>query len=121
MGGKKFKDVFGDKNHIDAQVLMRTDLIKFSMDINARYVKTFANNKSGYGGLTIRTSDAVAFMFGYVPIQDLKQNLQVGYSYDLTLFNKLSNISRGTHEIFVKYCFIIPEPPKESSRHPRWL
>lgn len=119
MGGKKFADVFGGL--IDAQVLMRTDLVKFSADINARYIKQFANSKTGYGGLTIRTSDAVAFMFGYTPLVDDKQSLTVGYSYDLTLFNKLSNISRGTHEILVKYCFNIPEPPKESSRHPRWL
>jgi type IX secretion system PorP/SprF family membrane protein len=115
MGGKKFADFFGGT--IDAQVLMRTDLVKFSADINARYIYDFGNSRVGYGGLTVRTTDAVAFMFGYTPIE----NLTVGYSYDLTLFNKLSNISRGSHEILVKYCYNIPEPPKESSRHPRWL
>lgn len=115
MGGKKMKDIFGGT--IDAQVLMRTDMVKFSADINARYIYDFGNSKVGYGGLTIRTTDAVAFMFGYTPME----NFTVGYSYDLTLFNKLSNISRGSHEILVKYCYNIPEPPKANARHPRWL
>ena len=115
MGGKKMKDVLGGT--IDAQVLMRTDMIKFSADINARYIYDFGNSKQGYGGLTIRTTDAVAFMFGYTPME----NLTVGYSYDLTLFNKLANISRGSHEILIKYCYVIPEIPIGSTRHPRWL
>jgi type IX secretion system PorP/SprF family membrane protein len=115
MGGKKFDDIMGGT--IDAQVLMRTDMVKFSADINARYIYDFGNSKLGYGGLTVRTTDAIAFMFGYTPIP----NLTVGYSYDLTLFNKLSNISRGSHEILVKYCYNLPEPPKSNARHPRWL
>ena len=96
---------------------MRTDLVKFSADINARYIYDFGDSKLGYAGMTIRTTDAVAFMLGYTPIE----NLTVGYSYDLTLFNKLSNVSRGSHEILVKYCYNLPEPPKSNARHPRWL
>ena len=114
MGGKKFANMFGGT--IDAQVLMRTDLVKFSADFNARYIYDFGNSKMGYGGLTVRTSDAVALMFGYTPMP----NLTVGYSYDITV-NKLSSISRGSHEIFFKYCYNLPEPPKQSARHPRWL
>jgi type IX secretion system PorP/SprF family membrane protein len=115
MGGKKFHDILGGT--IDAQVLMRTDMVKFSADINARYIYDFGNSKVGYGGMTIRTTDAIAFMFGYTPME----NLTVGYSYDLTLFNKLSSISRGSHELLVRYCYNIPEPPKQNARHPRWL
>ena len=115
MGGKKFADIAGGT--IDAQVLMRTDLVKFSADINARYIYDFGDSKLGYAGMTVRTTDAIAFMFGYTPIE----NLTVGYSYDLTLFNKLSNVSRGSHEILVKYCYNLPEPPKSNARHPRWL
>ena len=115
MGGKKFDNVMSGK--IDAQVLMRTDLVKFSADINARYIYDFGDSKLGYAGLTVRTTDAIAFMFGYTPID----NLTVGYSYDLTLFNKLSNISRGSHEILVKYCYNLPEIPMSNARHPRWL
>jgi len=115
MGGKKFQDILGGT--IDAQVLMRTDMVKFSADINARYIYDFGNSKVGYGGMTIRTTDAIAFMFGYTPLE----NLTVGYSYDLTLFNKLASISRGSHELLVRYCYNIPEPPKQNARHPRWL
>ena len=113
-GGKKFANMFGGT--IDAQVLMRTDLRKFSADFNASYIYDFGNSKIGYGGLTVRTSDAVALMFGYTPME----NLTVGYSYDITV-NKLSSISRGSHEIFFKFCYDLPEPPKQSARHPRWL
>jgi type IX secretion system PorP/SprF family membrane protein len=115
MGGKKFFDIAGGT--IDAQVLMRTDLVKFSADINARYIYDFGDSKLGYAGMTVRTTDAIAFMFGYTPIE----NLTVGYSYDLTLFNKLSNISRGSHELLVRYCYNLPEPPKSRASHPRWL
>ena len=114
MGGKKFANMFGGT--IDAQVLMRTDLIKFSADFNTRYIYDFGNSKQGYAGLTVRTSDAVALMLGYTPLE----NLTVGYSYDLTV-NRLSSISRGSHEIFFKYCYDLPEPPKQSARHPLWL
>jgi type IX secretion system PorP/SprF family membrane protein len=110
MGGKKFRDVAG--GDIDANVLMRTDLVKFSADINARYIW----RDIAYGGLTYRTSDAVAIMLGWVPIQ----NMTVGYSYDITT-NKLSSVSRGSHEILLKYCYFLPPPPIQKSKHPRWL
>jgi cysteine desulfurase/selenocysteine lyase len=101
---------------IDVQALMRTDFVKFSADINARYIYTLQDDKQVYGGLTYRTSDAIALMAGYTPIN----NLTVGYSYDLTV-NKLSNISRGSHELVVKYCMFLKEKPVPSARHPRWL
>jgi type IX secretion system PorP/SprF family membrane protein len=110
MGGKKFRDLLG--GDIDANVLLRTDMVKFSADINARYIW----RNIAYGGLTYRTSDAVAIMLGWVPLR----NMTVGYSYDITV-NKLSNISRGSHEIMVKYCYYLPPPPIQKSKHPRWL
>jgi type IX secretion system PorP/SprF family membrane protein len=110
MGGKKFRNIAG--GDIDANVLMRTDMIKFSADINARYIW----RNIAYGGLTYRTSDAVAIMLGWVPLR----NMTVGYSYDITI-NKLSSISRGSHEILVKYCYYLPPPPIQKSKHPRWL
>ncbi|MFM7684198.1 MAG: PorP/SprF family type IX secretion system membrane protein [Bacteroidota bacterium] len=114
MGGKTFKKVLG--GDIDAQILMRTDLVKFSADINARYIHSLKDDKQIYGGLTVRTSDAFALMVGYTPISQLT----VGYSYDLT-FNKLANISRGSHELVVKYCMYLKDKPVPSARHPRWL
>jgi len=114
MGGYKMKDIAG--GNIDANLLVRTDMVKFSADINARYFYVKNNNEIAYGGLTYRTSDAVAIILGYNPMK----NLTVGYSYDLTI-NKLSSVSRGSHEIMVKYCYYLPPPPVTKSRHPRWL
>jgi type IX secretion system PorP/SprF family membrane protein len=113
MGGYKFKDVMNGT--IDAQMLVRTDFIRFSADLNARYLFKL-DDKDAYGGLTFRTSDAIAVMLGYSPMP----KLQVGYSYDITV-NKLASISRGSHELMVKYCYNLPEPPKTKARHPRML
>jgi type IX secretion system PorP/SprF family membrane protein len=113
MGGYKFKDIANGT--IDAQMLVRTDLIKFSADLNARYLFKL-DDKDAYGGLSFRTSDAIAVMLGYSPIP----KLQVGYSYDITV-NKLASVSRGSHEMMVKYCYFIPPPPKTKARHPRML
>lgn len=115
MGGKNFDGVLGGA--IDAQLLLRTDLVKFSGDINARYLYNIGDDSQVYGGLTVRTSDAIAIMLGYSPFS----NFTFGYSYDLTVLNKLNTISRGSHEIMVKYCMSLREPPTQSSRHPRWL
>ena len=114
MGGKTFRKALG--GDIDAQVLLRTDLVKFSADFNARYIYSLKDDKQLYGGLTVRTSDAFALMVGFTPISQLT----LGYSYDLTL-NKLANISRGSHELVVKYCMFLKDKPVPSARHPRWL
>jgi len=114
MGGKTFKKTFG--GDIDAQILMRTDLIKFSADINGRYIYSLKDDKQVYGGITYRTSDAIAVMLGFTPIS----KLTIGYSYDLTL-NKFTTISRGSHEMVVKYCVFLKDKPVPSARHPRWL
>jgi type IX secretion system PorP/SprF family membrane protein len=113
MGGYKFKDVMN--GIIDAQMLVRTDLIKFSADLNARYLFKLDGNDA-YGGLSFRTSDAIAVMLGYSPMP----KMQIGYSYDITI-NKLASISRGSHELMVKYCYFLPPPPKTKARHPRML
>ena len=69
-----------------------------------------------YGGLTYRTVDAIGLMLGFMPIT----NMTVGYSYDITT-NKLASVSRGSHEIMVKYCYFLPPPPVTKAAHPRWL
>ena len=99
---------------IDANVLLRSDLVKLSSDINVRYL--MGNNAlQYYAGLTFRTSDAIAVMLG-----GSMRNWTVGYSYDYTV-GKLSSISQGTHEIMVKYCYYLPPLKKVPSKHPRWL
>lgn len=111
MGG--YKREIGTNNAIDAQLLVRSTLHQTSIDVNAR----FMYGTLGYAGLTFRNSDAVALMLGY-NLPSLP--LTIGYSYDYTI-NKLSSISRGSHEILIKYCRPIPVPPIAVSRHPRWL
>ncbi len=121
MGGKKFVNLIGNGVHLDANALLRTDLVKYSADINARVMyKDLA-----YGGLTYRTSDAIAIMVGARPFKlssfgPPMDNLLVGYSYDITI-NKLAGISRGTHEVMLKYCYYLPPVPIQKSKHPRWL
>lgn len=110
MGGKKFRNVAsGD---IDVQFMLRTDMIKYSADLNVRYFW----RGIAYGGLTYRTIDAVGVMLGWMPIR----NMTIGYSYDFTT-NKLASVSRGSHEILLKYCYFIPKPPITRSKHPKWL
>ena len=113
MGGKTFDDVLNGK--IDAQVLMRTDLVKLSFDLNARYFYTL-NNHDLYGGISYRNSDAIAILLGYSPID----KFTVGYSYDITI-NKLASVSRGSHEIVLKYCYNFKTPKPTISRNPRFL
>jgi type IX secretion system PorP/SprF family membrane protein len=114
MGGYKLKKI-GDGD-IDAQLLMRTDMVKFSADINVRYIYNLGADKQLYGGLTYRTTDAIAIMVGYNPVK----NFTVGYSYDLTV-NKIASLSNGSHELMVRYCYFLPPPPTTRARHPRWL
>ena len=113
MGGKTFDDVLNGK--IDAQVLMRTDLVKLSFDLNARYFYSL-NNHDLYGGISYRNSDAIAILLGYSPID----KFTFGYSYDLTI-NKLASVSRGSHEIVLKYCYNFKTPKVTISRNPRFL
>ena len=118
MGGYKFQNI--GNGVIDVQTLMKTELVKFSADINARYIY----NNMLYGGLTYRTSDAMAVMAGYMmQLNNGTRNngsAVIGYSYDYTL-NQLSSISQGSHEIFLKYCYYLPPLPVVKSKHPRWL
>ncbi len=112
MGGKTFRQVGGSDGDIDIQALVRTEFTKVSADINARYIW----RNMIYGGITYRTIDAIGIMAGWYPID----NLLIGYAYDIST-NKLAGISRGSHEIAVRYCYKFPPVPYATTRHPRWL
>lgn len=112
MGGYK-TNLIGP-GYIDAQMLLRSEFNFTSIDINGRYMM----DNLGYAGLTFRNSDAIALILGYMPTTI--PNLTIGYSYDITT-NKLSNISKGSHEILLRYIYYLPTPPLEITRHPRWL
>ncbi len=124
MGGHRQANLFHQGGDLEGNILFRTDAVKASADINVRY-HYFGK---AYGGLTYRTSDAVAVMLGADIMKWINpptknaifDHFIVGYSYDITL-NKLSNISQGSHEILLKYCYYLPPIPIQKSKHPRWL
>ncbi len=109
MGG--YKRTLGS-NAIDVQLLARSILTQTSIDVNAR----FMYRQLGYAGLSFRNADAISIMLGY----NISNGFLIGYAYDFTI-NKLSGVSKGSHEIVLKYCRPIPVPPIAISRHPRWL
>ena len=121
MGGYQYPQPIGP-GKIETNFLLRTDLVKASADINFRY--NWQN--MAYGGLTYRTSDAIGIMVGAQPLKIMNNdtspldNFVVGYAYDVNI-NKLSNVSRGSHEILLKYCYYLPPVPIQKSKHPRWL
>lgn len=117
MGGYTMVDLFGEGRTLDFQMLGRTDMVKYSAELNTRYIHTLneTTQTKVYGGVTLRSSDGVGLMLGYI-----KGPLTVGYSYDITM-NKLRDISKGSHEIVLRYIKLIPPPPVQKSKHPRWL
>lgn len=123
MGGYKMMNVLGEGRTLDFQLLSRTDMVKYSAEVNARYIHLLNEPKgqSVYGGLTGRVSDGVGLMLGYIQnLNDPSSNLTIGYSYDITM-NKLRDISKGSHEFVLRYIKLIPPPPVQKSKHPRWL
>src|SRR5690606_37857086 len=63
--------------------------------------------KKLWGGVAYRTTaDAFSILLGYSGFQGRLTGLRIGYSYDLTL-SKIINVSSGSHELQLNYCFII--------------
>lgn len=110
MGGKVFTGI--GPGDIKADAIVRTDFAKTAVELTGRYLW----NNFAYGGIGVRTTEHVSILLGVKPIQDLT----VGYSYDITT-NRLAGISKGSHEILLKYCYYLPPPPIQKSKHPRWL
>lgn len=113
MGGYKWQEPFATLPEIDLDfnAMTRTDLVKLSADFNVRAIY----DDMFWGGLTYRPQDAVGLMAGIE-----LNGLMVGYSYDITT-SQLSTVSRGSHEILMKYCHFLPPPPITKSRNPRYL
>lgn len=122
IGGYKMFDVFGTGRSLDLQMLARTDMVKYSAEINARYLHTLNPTKGSelYGGITYRVSDGAGLMLGYQQNAGPLSKIVIGYSYDLTL-NKLRDISKGSHEFVLRYLKTLPPPPVQKAKHPRWL
>ncbi len=112
MGGYRMDKAF-DINELDLEgnLLMRTDLVALSADINVRAIW----DDMFYGGLTFRPNDAVGIMAGMN-----YDAFTFGYSYDITA-NRFSDISTGSHELMVRYCYPLPPIPVTKSRTPVYL
>ena len=72
------------------------------------------------GGLAFRNwgnADAASVLLGFV-----KDRLELGYSYDITL-SSVQSVSAGTHEIMVKYClpYAVKPPERIIRLTPRFL
>lgn len=57
-------------------------------------------NKSFWGGISLRYSDAIVPMVGI----HLINGISIGYSYDIVL-SKIGSYQYGSHELMVRYCF----------------
>lgn len=57
-------------------------------------------NKSFWGGVSLRYSDAIVPMVGI----HLLNGISIGYSYDIVL-SKIGSYQYGSHEIMIRYCF----------------
>lgn len=95
---------------IEPNILVKSILSKTSADINAMIVY----NNRFKGGLSWRTEDAFSILAGFKFTDDM----QLGYSYDLTTSN-IIDYSNGSHEIFFKYCFMPKIKTKEKIVIPR--
>lgn len=112
MGGYTLEKAFDvDPLDLEGNLLLRTDLVRFSSDINIRALwdDTF------YGGITYRPGDAIGIMAGMN-----WNSFTFGYSYDISA-NRISGISAGSHELLFKYCYPLPPLPVTKSRNPRYL
>lgn len=122
MGGHRINKIVNNDD-LEMNLFVRTDMTKTSFDLNARY---FWRSKL-YGGLTYRLSDAIGLMAGADITQWMNPNKDardpsfiIGYSYDISV-HKLSSISTGSHEMFVKFCYFLPPVPLTITKHVRWL
>lgn len=115
MGGYRLTSPFSSLEPLDLDfnMMTRTDMVKTSLDLNVRAIW----QDLFWGGFSYRTVDALGLMAG----MQITPEFLFGYSYDINMFNKFSNISRGSHELLVRYCYLLPPPPVTKSRNPRYL
>lgn len=91
-----FDYTFGneEKMQFRPEVLVMSDRVKISSQINLVGIL----KDKYYLGLGFRTSDALIAMIGW----DIKKKFRIAYSYDLTI-NKLSTVSKGSHEFVIGF------------------
>ena len=115
LAGMDFENFMGNP----AFTLMPTVLgkynSKFQLDgtVMLEYMQTVG------GGLGYRSiSDALSVLLSYT-----YKGIRLGYSYDITM-SQLNRVSNGSHEIFLRYCWVITpkvQPPPVHIITPRWM
>jgi hypothetical protein len=114
---------------ITPSLLFKTDGTAGITDFNVLGDFWFGSPASGasgvYGGLTYRTKDAFAIMFGFqkelivngsVPagggmLKGSPDVMKIGYSYDVMTNKLLGQYGSGSHELVFNYCVFAPPPP----------
>jgi type IX secretion system PorP/SprF family membrane protein len=95
--------LFNTPFEIQPSVFVKSDGTKIQYDINLSALY----NKKVRAGVTFRNQDAI------VPgvTIEIGGGLRVGYAYELSL-SRLITASKGTHEVYVGYCFDFWGKPK---------
>ncbi len=93
---------------IQPSIFMKSDDVEAQWDFNVNFVY----NETLFLGTSYRTYDAVAVLLGY----QLKENIRVGYAYDITV-SDLRTEQSGSHELFVRYSFDVSVPTKGDTRY----
>lgn len=121
MGGLTMTDFLKNPNleFVPSIMLRRQSVTQIELSALLRFQKKL------WGGLNYRsTVDAISLMLGYQISNEKSKldGLRIGYSYDLTL-SKILNVSSGSHELQLNYCFdiSIPKPPVKRILNPRHL
>jgi len=108
IGGYTFRGVGGNPNwDVSPNLAVKSDLKVVSFDVNCNVIF----KQRYWGGLNYRFQDAVALNLGATFLQKPKWTLGAGYSYDLTT-SRIIRFSTGTHEVMLRYCFIIEAEPR---------
>lgn len=103
MGGYTFQGVGNPRLDINPNAIIKTDFKYIpSFDINCNIIW----DKRYWGGLTYRFQDMISIGGGAVIWQTSKHNLTASYTYDLTT-SRILRFSSGSHELLLKYCFVI--------------
>ncbi len=107
MGGYTFRGVGNPKLDINPNAIIKTDF-KYvpSFDVNLNIIW----DKRYWGGVTYRFQDMISIGGGAVIWQTDKHALTASYTYDLTT-SRILRFSSGSHELLLKYCFIIKRDP----------
>lgn len=107
MGGLDMPDFLGNPNLVfhPSVMIKHNTVTQFDFTALAEYQQKL------WGGVAYRTwADAFSIMLGYSGFRGSLRGLRIGYSYDLTM-SKIINVSSGTHELQLNYCFIVKVVP----------